>query len=380
MKKKLLLFLLLVCLAAAGCSPQAKPAPSAPTTAALETAPQETFPPETAPLETEAPETQPPVLLEPDEPVMLCGYETETFLYGGVRLLRGEDLSLACGAKCVVRDKVLFLNGEAQPLAFFLERDGSVYVPLFYTASTLQLEQYTDDLLYLFPKQSGEVPSGITVPIAMYHAVSDTISGIEELHVSPSSLDAQLQYLVDNGYDPIFFSDLPHLEDYDKPLILTFDDGYLNNYTELFPLLQKHGVKATIFMISGNVGGGRSLSASQIQEMSRSGLVSFQSHTVSHPNLDELTEEQLVEELSRSQADILHLTGILPNVLCYPTGRTNDLVQEVAARYYDYGLKMGGSDYVTGDPPFAITRFYISRFTDLYTFAWYVSQAGSYRG
>lgn len=377
MKRLSFLILLLMCLAAVGCSPQFQPNPPVPAATAPETASLDTALPETAPVEAEAPETKPPVLLEPSEAVILCGCETKTYLFGNVRLIRSEDLSLACGAACEVRDGVLFLDGEAQNLAFFLEQDGKIYVPLFYTASALRLEQYEDDMLYLYPRQRGAVPPGITVPVLMYHAVSDTIHGIEELHVSPSSLDQQLQYLTENGYDPIFFSDLPHLEDYDRPLILTFDDGYLNNYTELFPLLQKHGVKATIFMISGNVGGRRSLSAEQIQKMSRSGLVSFQSHTVSHPYLDELTEEQLVDELSRSQRDILHLTGILPNVLCYPTGRTSNLVQEVTSRYYDYGLKMSGSDYVTGDPPYAITRCYISRYTDLYDFSRYISLAGS---
>lgn len=61
----------------------------------------------------------------------------------------------------------------------------------------------------------------------------------------------QLQYLWDNGYEPIFFSDLTHLEDYDKPVLLTFDDGYIGNYTELYPLLQEYNMKATIFISTG---------------------------------------------------------------------------------------------------------------------------------
>lgn len=374
MRKTAFVMFLALCLVFSGCGMQPKSTPE--TTAAV---PETTLPPQTQPPETEPPATtESAVPLETGESVVICGFETETYLSGNLRLVRSQDLSAACGCTCAVQDGTLFLNGEAQPLAFFLEQEDGLYLPLFYAASTLPLEHYQDDKLYFYPPQGGEVPPGITVPILMYHAVSDTINGIKELHVSPSSLDQQLQYLTDNGYDPIFFSDLPHVEDYDKPLILTFDDGYLNNYTELFPLLQKHGVKVTIFMISGNVGGGRSLSAQQIQEMSRSGLVSFQSHTVSHPYLDELTEAQLVDELSRSQMDILHLTGILPNVLCYPTGRTSSLVQEAASRYYDYGLQMSGSDYVTGDPPYTITRCYISRYTDLYAFSCYISQAGSH--
>ena len=71
----------------------------------------------------------------------------------------------------------------------------------------------------------------------MYHAVSDNMWGIDELFVSPASMEEQLRYLVDNGYEPIWFSDLAELEQYEKPVILTFDDGYDDNYTELLPLL-----------------------------------------------------------------------------------------------------------------------------------------------
>ena len=52
----------------------------------------------------------------------------------------------------------------------------------------------------------------------------------------------------------IFFSDLTHLSDYQKPILLTFDDGYDGNYTNLFPLLQEYNMKATIFVVSDEIG------------------------------------------------------------------------------------------------------------------------------
>ena len=73
-------------------------------------------------------------------------------------------------------------------------------------------------------------------------------------------------------------------EDYEKPVILTFDDGYDDNYTELFPLLQKYNAKATIFVIPKAIGTPHKMTAEQIYELSRSGLVSIQSHTYSHGN------------------------------------------------------------------------------------------------
>ena len=96
---------------------------------------------------------------------------------------------------------------------------------------------------------------GRQVPVLMYHAVGDDCWGEEHLFVRPAELEQQLQYLSENGYETIFFEDLAHLERYEKPVILTFDDGYDDNYTLLLPLLQKYHMKATIFMIAGDIGG-----------------------------------------------------------------------------------------------------------------------------
>ena len=85
---------------------------------------------------------------------------------------------------------------------------------------------------------SGE--SAQAVPVFMYHAVSDDVWGVEHLFVSPSEMEKQLAFLQENGYSTIWFEDLEHVGDYEKPVILTFDDGYDDNYSELYPLLQKY--------------------------------------------------------------------------------------------------------------------------------------------
>ena len=107
--------------------------------------------------------------------------------------------------------------------------------------------------LYYYEAASWDIPKGYSVPVLMYHAVSDETWGVTELFVRPSEMEAQLQYLQENGFTPIFFSDLSHVEDFEKPVLLTFDDGYKNNYEELFPLLQKYNMKATIFVVTGNL-------------------------------------------------------------------------------------------------------------------------------
>lgn len=218
-----------------------------------------------------------------------------------------------------------------------------------------------------------QVPDGYRVPILMYHAVSDDCWGIAELFVSPSDMEAQLKYLTENGYTPIWFEDLPHIAEYEKPVILTFDDGYDDNYTELFPLLQKYNVKATIFCIGNAFGTSHKMTAEQAKEMSDSGLVSIQSHTMTHPDLDKLGQEALEYEIGQSKTALARVTGKEPFVLCYPTGYCSGQSLEVTAQYYSYGLLMGGGYYTTGGDRYLVYRQYVSRYTDIYSFAAMVS-------
>ena len=227
------------------------------------------------------------------------------------------------------------------------------------------------------PVRKRDIPQGVQVPTLMYHAVSDDLWGISELFVSPSEMEKQLSYLKENGYETIFFSDLPNLADYEKPVLLTFDDGYDDNYTELLPLLQKYNVKATVFMIADAMGMQHKMTEEQVREMADSGLVSIQSHGLTHADMDAMDEETLIRELGESQRILTRVTGRQPSVLCYPTGRYSDLTLEVAERYYNFGLKMVGGQYNTADDPFLVSRYYVSRYTGLDSFAAMVAPAGT---
>lgn len=229
-------------------------------------------------------------------------------------------------------------------------------------------EEYNHIYYTLLPDLNA-IPEGIDVPILMYHAVSDDCWGIQELFVSPSEMEKQLAYLNDNGYTTITFEDFPRLSEIEKPVMLTFDDGYLDNYTELFPLLQKYNAKATVFIITDAIYSEKYLKADNIKELSDSGLVSIQSHTVTHAKLGELNEELLVSEMENSRLAVARLTGKEPFVLCYPSGSSSALSREVAERYYSFGLLMNGGRYTTGGDRYSIPRYYISRNTDIGSFA-----------
>ena len=130
--------------------------------------------------------------------------------------------------------------------------------------------------------RTASVRDGVKIPVLLYHGVSNWVWGFDYLFVSPNNMRRQLQWLKDNGYETIFFSDLTHLSDYQKPILLTFDDGYDGNYTNLFPMLQEYNMKATIFVVSDEIGNEHRMDKYQLREMSDSGLVSIQSHTKSH--------------------------------------------------------------------------------------------------
>lgn len=203
------------------------------------------------------------------------------------------------------------------------------------------------------------------MPVLMYHAVGDEIWGYSDLFVSAASMEEQLQYLQENGYEAIWFSDLAHIEDYEKPVILTFDDGYDDNAETLLPLLQKYGMKATIFLIAGDVGKPHKLTRAQLAELVQSGLVSIQSHGWSHRNMAALSPLALLWELVRSQSAIFTLTGRFPVALSYPNGNSSARTRKIASWFYTYGVRTCAGVYETGSDPLLIERITVSRDTTL---------------
>lgn len=235
------------------------------------------------------------------------------------------------------------------------------------------LSDTENQTMYLSPKiDTTAIPSGRQVPVLMYHAVSDQTWGLEGLFLSPPDMEAQLKCLTENGYDPIFFSDLPHLDQYRKPVILTFDDGYNNNYTDLYPLLQKYNVKATIFVIPSSVGGQYSMTAAQIKEMADSGLVSIQSHTQDHKELASLSADQQKQQFAQSQLAIARMTGRIPSVLSYPSGSYDSNTLSLAPEYFDMAVKSRGGLWTVQNNFFEIDRYPVYRDTGIHSFQTFI--------
>jgi len=129
----------------------------------------------------------------------------------------------------------------------------------------------------------------------MYHYVSTPPAGADvyrrDLSVTPEVFDRHLEYLRDQGYTVVLLDDLLYALAQGrslppKPVILAFDDGYADNYTNAFPILEKYGVAAHFFIITDFVNAGREgyMTWPQIEEMAAAGQ-RFGSHSRDHPNL-----------------------------------------------------------------------------------------------
>lgn len=191
--------------------------------------------------------------------------------------------------------------------------------------------------------------ANVHVPILVYHYVEyvrdvrDTIR--KSLDILPPTLELQIQTLQKTGYEFITASDLGQYLDGikqlpAKPVILTFDDGYGDFYTDVFPILKKYHVMATEYIISGVIGKLNYMTHDQIREIAESGLVEIGAHTVHHPNLKSVTLERAKKEIEQSKSDLENEFGIRVVSFAYPYGGFNS---DVA----DFVKKAGFTNAVT---------------------------------
>ena len=145
------------------------------------------------------------------------------------------------------------------------------------------------------------------------------------LNVNPELLEFMLGYLKRKGYVFVTADELLTFRDPVRHVCLTFDDGYEDNYTYLFPLLKKYQTKVTIFAAQRSVFDGKPmLTPAQIKEMSDSGLVEFGSHTLNHIKLTSVSEEVADREIREGKAYIESITGKPCTSFCYPFGQFTD--------------------------------------------------------
>lgn len=219
-------------------------------------------------------------------------------------------------------------------------------------------------------------PGRALVPILMYHHVRELqpyFNAKERLYtVTPSKLEEQLESIMEAGYHPITPDELLYALTTstdrlpEKPVLVTFDDGYKEDYTLVFPILEKLEVKATYFIISESVALGGYMKSAQVKEVSDSGWVTIGSHTRTHAALTHFGDGKRDSEIIGSKEDLEAMTGKPVNTIAYPYGDVSRQVEsEVAKDGYDLGFAIGPGALHTSSTRYHLHRIQINQDTNV---------------
>ncbi len=217
---------------------------------------------------------------------------------------------------------------------------------------------------------------GAKVPILLYHNLAEEfLPEHESLHITPDNFRAHMQALKDAGFHTISFQEYYDYRINDavlpeNPIIITFDDGYISNYRDAFPILRELSMKATMFAVTRSSFYPTSFDIphydwKMAKEMEKSGLVQVESHSFTHPRHTDLPLWRVEQEARISYYHIKTFVGKEPLVYAYPNGafspETQQLVQKAG---YRMQVKVGNNGVNTDDTPLdQLVRINIGGFT-----------------
>lgn len=205
-------------------------------------------------------------------------------------------------------------------------------------------------------------------PILMYHHIDERWQEWK-LSVSPASFARQMEFLKAHRYNVISLSEYLELLKNKKPMprksvVITFDDGYDNNFTEAFPVLKKINFPATIFVQVDGVGRKGYMTWDDILILAENG-VEIGSHTMHHGFLPDLSDEEMKKEIYESKAALEERLERPVTLFSYPGGGFNAAARQhvIDAGYIGATATHPGPDYPDLDP-YALKRIRISRTSD----------------
>jgi peptidoglycan/xylan/chitin deacetylase (PgdA/CDA1 family) len=209
------------------------------------------------------------------------------------------------------------------------------------------------------------------IPILIYHSIDEFKGyGSKELYVTPENFEKQMIFLKDHGYSLLTFDQWQDIHKVNKPIFITFDDGYKNNLNafRIFQKLKNETFQptGTIFVISDYIDQSSRLTKSDLKMMADSGIISIQSHTATHPDLTKIKNYQ--NELKASKEKIQKITGKPVIALAYPYGNFNTKVVAETKKYYSFGLTTTPalfSEQSIKDELYLLPRIYIKYSTTL---------------
>lgn len=169
------------------------------------------------------------------------------------------------------------------------------------------------------PQKSAKVN---TIPVLYYHSILNEPGN--ELRMPPEQFEEQMKYLSDHGYHVLTIDQLYNVlyengTAPEKPVVITFDDGYSDNFTQAFPIMQKYHFSGTVFMVSSFVNGQGFLTEDQLKQLQAAGWA-IGGHTKNHTNLTTVSINATVKELKDSRTFLEHLLGQPLKYFAYPYG------------------------------------------------------------
>jgi len=223
------------------------------------------------------------------------------------------------------------------------------------------------------------------LPVLVYHKIGEPPkdSKLKELWVSEKKFEKQIIWLNKNGYKTLLFSEL--LAIYNKKeelkgneILITFDDGYENNYKYAYPILKNNGAKGNIFIVFNTIAKTNiwhnpatepwinMANKDMILEMDKSGVIEFGSHTMNHPKLDKIPIEDAKWEIEESKRQIEKLLNKNICAFAYPygLGAYNSEIRKLvldAGYTFDFSFKQGKTYWPWERDKFPIDRLFIRK-------------------
>ncbi len=228
------------------------------------------------------------------------------------------------------------------------------------------------------PLRSNQLFVPKSIPVLMYHCINDKTrfanSTEQSLTIPTKVFTDQLDWLETHGYHVVSLNDayaamtsgkpLPS-----KPVVLTFDDGAPDAYTNVYPILSQRELSGAFFIIVARVDNDEGLNWAKLTEMANAGM-QIESHTMTHADLPTGSPEEMVYELKQSKALIEERLGRPADFIAYPFGEVNQVVIEATKQAgYSAAFTIRPGPWQAGDNLFTLKRVRVSRGETIATFA-----------
>ncbi|MBU3111036.1 polysaccharide deacetylase family protein [Clostridium lacusfryxellense] len=235
----------------------------------------------------------------------------------------------------------------------------------FYKVSYKGKTGYVDSH-YIKLVNSTQIVTSVKIPVLMYHNLTIASKSSNPLIIPQKTFRAHMSYLKKNGYNTI---SMDQLNNYlknkaslpSKPVVITFDDGYVSNYTLAYPILKANKQKATVFMIAAYIDTNkRFLTSKQIKAMDANGI-RIENHTNKHEKLATLTYANQLTTITKTKQVLEKLLGRKVNYIAYPYGSYNsNTIKAAKVAGCTLGLSTEAGLTSRADNVYSVNRIFVN--------------------